>query len=96
MAVSMGNAAQARRTDGSPVTAARPAVTADERRRQGYTNINRRRHVRVLLLGDPAGDAETGADLGPGVTERTQALYCLGDGGIDLIQDHGRDPPWCA
>jgi hypothetical protein len=37
------------------------------------------------LLGGLAGDAEPGADLGPGVAARTQALDGLGHGGVDLL-----------
>ena len=37
------------------------------------------------LLGGLAGDAETGADLGPGVAALAPALDCLGYGGVDLI-----------
>ena len=36
------------------------------------------------LLGGLAGDAEPGADLGPGVAEAAQAGDGLGDGGVDL------------
>ena len=36
------------------------------------------------LLGGLAGDAEPGADLGPGVAGAAQAGDGLGDGGIDL------------
>src|SRR6185312_11245193 len=35
------------------------------------------------LLGALAGDAEPGADLGPGVAEAAQAMHGLGDGGVD-------------
>ena len=37
------------------------------------------------LLGSLAGDAEPGADLGPGVAERAQTLDCPGYGGVDLL-----------
>src|ERR1039457_6927500 len=37
------------------------------------------------LLGSLAGDAEPGADLGPGVAAVPQALDRLGDGGVDLL-----------
>ena len=36
------------------------------------------------LLGGLAGDAEPGADLGPGVAAAAQAFDGLADGGIDL------------
>jgi hypothetical protein len=37
------------------------------------------------LLGGLAGDAEPGADLGPGVAAIPQALDRLGYGGVDLV-----------
>ena len=40
--------------------------------------------VAPALLGGLAGDAEPGADLGPGVAEGAQALDGPGDGGVDL------------
>ncbi len=51
------------------------------------------------LLSGLAGDAEPGADLGPGVAIGAQALDDLGSGGVDLIsqaavgaRDVDRDP----
>ena len=43
-----------------------------------------RRRSPSLLRGLP-GDAESGADLCPGVAERAQALDRLGYGGVDLL-----------
>ena len=37
------------------------------------------------MLGGLAGDAEPGADLGPGVAAGAQALDRLGYGGVDLL-----------
>jgi hypothetical protein len=37
------------------------------------------------LLGGLAGDAQPGADFGPGVAACPQALDCLGNGGVDLL-----------
>jgi hypothetical protein len=51
------------------------------------------------LLSGLAGDAEPGANLGPGVAIGAQALDGLGSGGVDLIsqaafgvRDVDRDP----
>ena len=41
--------------------------------------------VAPALLGGLAGDAEPGADLGPGVAEAAQAGDGLADRGIDLV-----------
>jgi hypothetical protein len=43
------------------------------------------------LLGGLAGDSESGADLGPGVAARAQALDCLGYGGVDLLGQAGHE-----
>jgi hypothetical protein len=48
------------------------------------------------LLGGLAGDAEPGADLGPGIAVATQALDHLGDSSVDLLgqaehEDQGLD-----
>ena len=41
------------------------------------------------MLGGLAGDAEAGADLGPGVALGAQALNGLGYSGVDLITEAG-------
>jgi hypothetical protein len=43
------------------------------------------------LLSGLAGDAEPGADLGPGVAIGAQALDSLGYGGVDLISQAGHE-----
>jgi hypothetical protein len=40
------------------------------------------------LLGGLAGDAESGADLGPGVAVGAEAVDCLGYRGVDLWMGH--------
>ena len=45
----------------------------------------RSRCLAPALLGGLAGDAEPGADLGPGIAERAQARDGLADGGVDLV-----------
>jgi hypothetical protein len=40
------------------------------------------------LLGGLAGDAESGADLGPGVAVGAEAVDCLGYRGVDLRMGH--------
>jgi hypothetical protein len=43
------------------------------------------------LVGGLPGDAEPGADLGPGVPAAAQALDCLGDGGVQLVCEAGHE-----
>src|ERR1035438_5136724 len=43
------------------------------------------------LLGGLAGDAEPGADLGPGVAEAAQAGHGLADNGVDLVGEVGHE-----
>ena len=43
------------------------------------------------LVGGLPGDAEPGADLGPGVPAAAQALDCLGDGGVQLVREAGHE-----
>ncbi len=39
------------------------------------------------MLGGLAGDAEPGADLGPGVAACAQAIDRFGDSGVDLVSE---------
>ena len=41
------------------------------------------------MLRGLAGDAESGADLGPGVVAAAQSLDCLGYRGVDLVGEIG-------
>jgi len=58
-------------------------VTATDRRRCRVAWLGSRRYPSVAER--PAGDAEPGADPGPGVAAGGQALDGLGYGGVDLI-----------
>ena len=67
----------------SPPIPSRMAVRDRER-------LSRRsRCLAPALLGGLAGDAEPGADLGPGIPEHAQACHGLADRGIDLLGETG-------